>query len=106
MGISPLHLHLHQMADDLVQQPFPLPGRRDRKAPQGVAEAAAGGDQRVILVKQTAAVVQIAVPTNAFCLQKLIHLCLCIGVVCGDGTENHVHGIHPLSNEIIAHPSH
>ena len=74
MQIPPRTLHLDEVGDDLVQQALALMGTADRKAPQGVAEAAARADDIVLLIEHGADVVQIAVAADALLLQQRIDL--------------------------------
>ena len=83
---------LHQVGDDLVQQALPLVGVVHGKAPQGGAKEAAGGGQVVILVKQPAGVVQVAVQRNALLLQQGADLSHAAAVVRTDFREGVGHG--------------
>ena len=72
--IAPGVLHLHQMGDDLIQQPLPLMLGADGEAPQGTAKAAARGNNFVVTVPHGADVVQIAVPGDTLFLQQRVNL--------------------------------
>ena len=89
MQIAPGTLHLDEMGDDLVQQSLPLMGAADGKAPQGVAEAAAGADDIPLLIEHGADVVEISVAPDALLFQQCIHLCK-RAPVCGVNLRNAV----------------
>ena len=74
VGVAPAELHLHQVGDDLIEQPLALVVRADGEAPQGRAEAAAGGDDGIIFIPHGADIVQIAVPGDALLLQQSVNL--------------------------------
>ena len=90
--ISSRLLHLHQMGDDLIEQPLaPMLGA-DGEAPQGWAKAAARGNDFVICVPHGADVIQIAVPGDALILQQRVNL----------GKASFVRGID-LGNGVLTH---
>lgn len=64
--ISSLILDIHQMRQDLIQEPFSLVGAADGKTPQGVGKAASGGNDLVIFIKHGAGIVQVGIPLYAF----------------------------------------
>ena len=80
------------MGDDLVQQALPLVGTVHGEAPQGGAEETAGGGQLVVLVEQTAGIVQIAVQGDALLLQKGADLSHAAAVVRADLRQGVGHG--------------
>ena len=73
VAVAPAQLVLHQMGDDLVEEPLPLVVRADGKAPEGIAEAAARGNDLPILVQHGADIVQIGVPGNALSVQQCVY---------------------------------
>ena len=78
---------LHQVRDHLVQKALPLVAVVHRKAAQGTPKGAAGGHQLVVLIKQAAGVVQIAVQGDSLPLQQGAELSLSPLVVGVDLTE-------------------
>ena len=92
MGIAPLHLMFHQMADDLVHEPFAPVGSVYGQTAEGAAKAAARGQQRPTLIKKPAAVIQIPVPADALLFQKGIHCCQGLFVGMGNGADRNCHG--------------
>src|SRR5699024_4910039 len=79
-----------------------LVGAVHGKAPQGGAEGAAGGRQIVILVKQSAGVVQVAVQRNALLLQQGADLSHAAAVVRVDFREGVGHGAPPKTRRAAA----
>ena len=90
---SPLRLALHQVRDHLVEKPLPLVAVVYRKAAQGAPKGAAGSHQLVVLVKQAAGVVQIAIQGDPLPLQQGAEFCLSALIVGADLTEGIGHGV-------------
>ena len=84
MAVPFFDLSLHQVAHHLIHQALPPVGGIHRETAEGVAEAAARGDQRAVVVKDAAAVIQIPVPADALRTEQLIHPRLTAAVIRGD----------------------
>ena len=97
--ISSRLLHLHQVGDNLIEQPLaPMLGA-DGEAPQGRAKAAARGNDFVICVPHGADVVQMGVPGDALILQQRVNLgkaSFVRGIDLGNGVLTH--GVPPSEN--------
>ena len=65
MQVASCTLHLDEVGDDLVEQSLALMVTADRKAPQGVPEAAARADDFVIFIEHGTDIVQVPVPADA-----------------------------------------
>ena len=72
--VSALELDLHQVGDELVQQPLPLVFPADGKAAQRVSKAASGGNHTAVAVVHGADIVQVGVPADALLLQQAVDL--------------------------------
>lgn len=74
VGAAPGQLHLHQVADDLIEQSLPPVAAGDGQTADGAAKAAPGGDQLPVIVKDAAGIVQIPIPADALPLQQSVYL--------------------------------
>ena len=81
------------MGDHLVEKALPLVAVVYRKAAQGAPKGAAGSHQLVVLVKQAAGVVQIAIQGDPLPLQQGAEFCLSALIVGADLTEGIGHGV-------------
>ena len=92
VGAAPGQLHLHQVADDLIEQPLPPVAAGDGQTADGIAEAAPSGGQLPVIVKDAAGIVQVPVPADALLLQQVADLGHTVVVVRMDLRQGVGHG--------------
>ncbi len=71
--VSPGILILDEVGNDVVHQGFSLVAAVHGHAAQGVAEAAAGGDDLVIVIQHGSGIVKVRVPADALLDEQIVH---------------------------------